>query len=662
MDFSVLQNAGPALVHLLTGPHLLYLLLGVGLGMIVGILPGIGGLAGMAMVLPYIFGMEPGPALAMMVGLTAVTATSDTFSSVLIGVPGGAGTAATVLDGFPMTKRGEGARALSAACAASLIGGLIGAFVLTFAFVAARPILLAVGFGEQLMLVILALTLVGMLTGANVVKGLASCSLGLLIGTIGSSQATAEYRFTFDTIYLSDGVPLVIVALGAFALPEIVDVMRQQGSIAQKALVGQGWIAGIRDVIQNFGLVVRCSILGALTGILPGLGGGVVGWISYAHTVQTSKDRSQFGKGDIRGVIGPESANNAKDGADLIPTLFFGIPGSGTMALFMGGLVVIGVTPGRNMVTNQSDLIYLIIWSLAIANVLATVISMALARPIASLTSIRFSLIAPFIIVMIFMSAYQAKVDWGDIVALLVVGVVGVYMRRFGWSRAALLIGLVLSTRLEASLYRTVQIYGIDIFLRPIAIGILILAVLSITFAIRTKARVSGDDYEVSEASRKVIWPQAAFAIALLLFVIAVAVDASHLKFLAGVFPLSVAAVSATLLTITIVRILRRSPAPGLLLDADAELAAHDPTAKSTAYIAGILALLPALSLLVGFTIAAPVYVYFFLRRLAQSSVVFSIGLALGLLAFLWLVNYAFQTPFAPGYLQEFVSLPEPFD
>jgi TctA family transporter len=662
MDFSVLQNAGPALVHLLTGPHLLYLLLGVGLGMVVGILPGIGGLAGMAMVLPYIFGMEPGPALAMMVGLTAVTATSDTFSSVLIGVPGGAGTAATVLDGFPMTKRGEGARALSAACAASLVGGLIGAFVLTFAFVAARPILLAVGFGEQLMLVILALTLVGMLTGANVVKGLASCSLGLLIGTIGASQATAEYRFTFDTIYLSDGVPLVIVALGAFALPEIVDVMRQQGSIAQKALVGHGWIAGIRDVIRNFGLVVRCSILGALTGILPGLGGGVVGWISYAHTVQSSRDRSQFGKGDIRGVIGPESANNAKDGADLIPTLFFGIPGSGTMALFMGGLVVIGVTPGRNMVTNQSDLIYLIIWSLAIANVLATGISMGLARPIASLTAIRFSLIAPFIIVMIFMSAYQAKIDWGDIMALLVVGVVGVYMRRFGWSRAALLIGLVLSQRLEASLYRTVQIYGIDIFLRPIAIGILILAVISITFAVRTKARKSSDDYEVSEASRKIVWPQAAFAITLLLFVIAVAVDAAHLKFLAGVFPLSVSAVAATLLTITIVRILRRSSAPGLLLDADAELAAQDPSAKSTSYIAGILALLPVLALFVGFAIAAPVYVYFFLRKIARSSVVFSLALALGLLAFLWFIHYAFQTPFAPGYLQDFVDLPEPLD
>ena len=662
MDFSVLQNAGPALVQLLTGPHLLYLFIGVGLGMVVGILPGIGGLAGMAMVLPFIFGMDPGPALAMMVGLTAVTATADTFSSVLIGVPGGAGTAATVLDGFPMTKRGEGARALSAACAASLVGGLIGAFVLTFAFVAARPILLAVGFGEQLMLVVLALTLVGMLTGANVIKGLASCSLGLLLGTIGGSQATAEYRFTFDTIYLSDGVPLVIVALGAFALPEIIDVMRQQGAIAQKALVGQGWIAGIRDVIANFGLVIRCSILGALTGILPGLGGGVVGWIAYAHTVQSSKDRSEFGKGDVRGVIGPESANNAKDGADLIPTLFFGIPGSGTMALFMGGLVVIGVTPGRNMVTNQADLIYLIIWSLAIANVLATGLSMALARPIASLTAIRFSLIAPFIIVMIFMSAYQAKSDWGDIVALLVVGVVGVYMKRFGWSRAALLIGLVLSQRLEASLYRTVQIYGIDIFLRPIAIGILVLAVVSIGFAIRTKSRISSDDGQVTAASHANIWPQVIFTCALLAFVAAVAIDALHLKFLAGVFPLSVAAIAAMLLSVTIFRMLRRSNVPGLFFDADAERAATGSGAKSTLYIAGLLAALPALSLLVGFVLAAPIYVFLFLRKIAKSSILFSILLSLGLLAFLWVVNYLFQAPFAPGYLQDLVSLPEPFN
>ena len=661
MDFSLFQAALPALVQLLTGMHLLYLLLGVGLGMIVGILPAIGGLAGMAMVLPFIFGMDPTLALPMMVGLTSVTATSDTFSSVLIGVPGGAGTAATVLDGFPMAQRGEGARALSAAFAASLVGGLFGALVLTFAFIAARPILLAVGFGEQLMLVILALTLVGMLTGKNVVKGLASCAVGLLIGTIGSSQATAEYRFTFDTLYLSDGMPLVIVALGAFALPEIIDVMRHHYAIAQKDLVGSGWIAGIRDVIKNFWLVLRCSALGSLTGILPGLGGGVVGWISYAHTVQSSKDRSQFGKGDVRGVIGPEAANNAKEGGDLIPTLFFGIPSSGTMALFMGGLVVIGVTPGRSLVTNQTDLIFLIIWSIAIANVLATVISMGLARPIARLTAIRFTLIAPFIIVMIFMSAYQAKSDWGDIIALFVVGMVGMFMKRFGWSRAALLIGLVLSQRLEASLYRTVQIYGLDIFARPIAIAILVLAVISITFAIRTKSRVSSDESDGSAASREKIWPQVAFTLALLGLVTAMAIDALSLKFLAKVFPLSVAAIAAGLLAFTLVGMLRRSHAPGLLFDADAEMVEGKKAMMGTYSLVALLAALPALSAVIGFIFAAPVYTYLFLRTLAGARRVPALISAACLVAFLMMVHVVFKADFADGLLQDYVKLPPPF-
>jgi putative tricarboxylic transport membrane protein len=658
----MLQHAGPALVQLLTGPHLLYLLLGVALGMVVGILPGVGGLAGMALVLPFIFGMDPGPALAMMIGLTSVPATSDTFSSVLIGVPGSAGAAATVMDGFPMAKRGEGARALSAAFTASLVGGLFGALVLTFAFVAARPILLAIGFGEQLMLVILALTLVGMLTGTNAVKGLASCALGLLIGTIGSSQATAEYRFTFNLLYLADGVPLVIVALGAFALPEILDVLRHHHSIAQRELVGRGWVQGIRDVTRNFGLVLRCSGLGALAGILPGMGGGVVGWISYGHAVQSSRDRSEFGKGDVRGVIGPESANNAKDGADLIPALFFGIPGSGTMALFLGGLVVIGLTPGRTMVTTHVDLIYLIIWSLAVANVLATGISSCLARPIAMLTTIRFTVIAPFIIVMVFFSAYQAKADWGDLIAVLMVGVVGIYMKRFGWSRAALLIGLVLSQRLEASLYRTVQIYGFDIFLRPVALGILAVAIVSMYFAVRAKIRAGREEAtaHVRIASGP-IWPQLAFVGVLFAFVAALAIDVSRLRFLASVFPLSVAAVATVLLLITAARMWRRSPAPGLLYDHDAELVGGRISSRGTLYHLAILAALPALTALLGFFVAAPLYVYLFLRRLGSASVPFSLLLALCLAGLMFAMSEVLQAIYATGLLQKVVELPPPF-
>ena len=262
---------------------------------------------------------------------------------------------------------------------------------------------------------------------------------------------------------------------------------------------------------------------------------------------------------------------------------------------------------------------------------------------------------------MIFMSAYQAKTDWGDLVALLVVGVVGIYMKRFGWSRAALLIGLVLSQRLEASLYRTVQIYGLDIFVRPIAIGVLVLAMLSIGYAMRSKVRTSGGNMEPTHISRINIWPQVAFTIALLLFAIAVGVDATRYKFLASIFPLTVAAITAILLLITTIRMLRGSKVPGLFLDADAEMAAEDSTSKSTLYIAGLLAALPALAYIVGFVIAAPIYVFFFLRKIAGASILFSLLLALGLLAFILMANYVFQVPFAPGYLREYITMPEPF-
>jgi hypothetical protein len=234
-------------------------------------------------------------------------------------------------------------------------------------------------------------------------------------------------------------------------------------------------------------------------------------------------------------------------------------------------------------------------------------------------------------------------------------------MKRFGWSRAALLIGLVLSQRLEASLYRTVQIYGLDIFLRPIAIGILVLAVVSILFAIKTRVRTSADDMDLSEASRRDVRPQMLFAGGLLIFVAAMAYDAAQLKFLAKVFPLSVAAIAGGLLVLTLVGMARRSHAPGLLFDADAEVSSQNATAKGTWFLVLLLAGLPALSALVGFMFAAPIYTYVFLRRMAQASVRHAIVSAIGLVAFLMAIHVVFQAEFADGLLQEFVRLPPPF-
>ncbi|WEX10657.1 tripartite tricarboxylate transporter permease [Chelativorans sp. AA-79] len=657
MDVSVLDSAASALMQLLTGPHLLYLFGGVLLGLLIGILPGLGGIAGMALLLPFVYGMDQGPALAMMIGLTSVTATSDTFPSVLLGIPGSSSAQATVLDGFAMAKKGEAARALSAAFGASMIGGVFGALVLTFAFVAARPILLAIGFGEQLMLVILALTLVGMLTGPSVVKGLASCGLGLLIGSIGASQATAEYRFTFDWLYLTDGIPLVIVGLGIFAIPEMIDILRHQSTIAERGLIGKGWLRGLRDVKENFGLVLRCSGIGAVIGFLPGLGGSVIDWVAYGHVVQTSKDKSRFGHGDVRGVIAPESANNAKEGGALIPTLFFGIPGSGTMALLLGGLVLIGLTPGRSMVTDHVDLVYVIIWSIAIANILGAGLSILISRPVALLTAVRYPLIAPLMVVTIFFAAFQASRDWGDFVMLLLAGILGVYMKRFGWSRAALLIGFVLSARLESSLYRTVQIYGFEIFLRPISILILLVAVASAYFALRAKAAVSdgGGTTPASYANRI---PQLVFAGVILAFSAAIVINVWNLRFLAYVFPVSVAAITAALVVYAAVGIARGSTKGALVCDTEAELPPQNASSTTMVHHLAWLAGLPLLSALIGFLLAAPLYVFVFLTVVARASLLYTVIATAAIVLLLVGLSELLVLVYPEGLLQQFVDFP----
>ena len=463
-----------ALFQLFTLNHLAFLFAGTMLGLVVGILPGMGGTSGLALVLPFVFTMEPSYALAMMIGVLAPTTTSDTFPAVLMGVPGTSGSQATVMDGFPLSKKGMAARALSAAFSASLLGGIFGAFILSISIYYAIPIIMAFGFGEQFLLVVLALLMVGALTGDNFIKGLTSCFLGLIIGTIGTAPITGDPRYTFETLYLIEGVPLVIVGLGLFALPEIVGLLNSQGSIAKTLKNEKGWATGVKDVFKNWFLVLRCSTLGCLVGALPGLGGTVVDWIAYSHLKQTTKDTSQFGKGDIRGVIAPEAANNAKEGGALIPTLIFGIPGSGNKVLLLGGFVLIGIEPGLDMVTTNLDLTYLMIWSLALANILGAGICVAFASHISKFTLVPYYILAPVMVCLIFFATFNINRDWYDFVGLLGFGLIGITFKAFGWSRPALLIGFFLSTKVELLSYQTQAVYGLTFLTRPVSILYLI--------------------------------------------------------------------------------------------------------------------------------------------------------------------------------------------
>ncbi|MED5295614.1 MAG: tripartite tricarboxylate transporter permease [Pseudomonadota bacterium] len=472
-----------SLGQLFTLSHMLFMLLGVMVGLIVGIIPGLGGIAGMSLLLPFLYGMEPTVALGMLMGLVAVIPTGDTFASVLLGIPGSSASQATVIDGFSLAKKGQAARALSSAFLSSMIGGLIGAVVLTGFILIARPLVLSFSSSELFMLTLLGLSMVAVLSGADLFKGLAACGLGLLVGGIGMAPATGEFRLNLDIDYLFDGLPLVVVGLGIFALPEIIDLLVKRGAIAEKPCrLGEGWRRGIQDVGQQRGLVARCAAIGSLVGTIPGLAGSVVDWLTYGHAVQTAKDKSAFGKGDIRGVIAPESANNACACGAMVPTLLFGVPGSGTAAVFLGGLLLLGLQPGVGMIETHLDLTYTIIWSLALANILGAAMCLLLARPVANLTRVPFATLAPLITVLIIFAAFQATRATGDLLALGAIGVIGVLFKRANWSRPAFLIGFVLAPGAEAYFYQAVQFQGADAFLRPgvLIIGAMILAALFI--------------------------------------------------------------------------------------------------------------------------------------------------------------------------------------
>lgn len=651
----MLDIIGSALVNLFSGWHLFYMMIGVLVGMIVGVLPGLGSIAGMSILLPFVYGMDTVSALAMLIGMLAVVPTGDTFTSILMGIPGGAASQATILDGFPMAKRGEAARALSAAFFSSMVGGLVGAVVLTGFVVVARPLILLFSSAELFMLTVLGLSMVGVLAGSSMIKGLLACLLGLLLGSVGAAPATGEWRMVMGIDYLIDAVPLAVVALGIFAIPEIVDLLRRNTAIAETAALGHGWLQGIRDTIKHRWLVLRCSAIGSIIGAMPGLGGSVADWVAYGHVVQVSKDKSQFGNGDVRGVLAPESANNSVAGGALIPTILFGIPGSGSTAIFLGGLILLGIQPGITMVETKLDLVYTIIWTLALANVIGAGLCVAISPTVARLTTIPYTYVAPFMLMIIFFAAYQSTTSWGDILTLLAIGVLGIYMRRFGWPRPPLLIGFVLAHGAETYLYQAVQFHGWAWILRP---GVLILAAIT---AASVWAGVHFGKNEIDEGgmsgtvrNRR---PQLTFA----LFVTAISAyavfDSVKQSYLAKIFPLSIA-LAALIGSLVVVAIILRSRHRPEIFDTEAD---PTPGMRSMEHYLAWLAGLVAISALVGFVIGLGLFFLVFLHINARAPLLRNALLTASAVLFLALMSHIFTLDFPGGVLQAYVEMPWPF-
>ncbi len=457
-----------------------FMFLGISVGLLIGLLPGLSGTVGMAILLPFVYGMDPFSGMAMLIGMAAVLHTGDTFPSILIGVPGSSGSQATIMDGYPLAKKGEAGRALGAAFFCSMVGGVIGGIVLFISIPLARPLVLAFGSPELFMLAILGLSMVGILAGNAPIRGVLVGLIGLMLGAIGAAPAVPEYRYTFESIYLFDGLPLAVVALGLFAFPEIIELLAKKQSIAKTEKLKGGWMDGIKDSLRHKWLIVRSSALGSIIGFIPGLGGSVVDWITYGITKQTTKDNENFGKGDIRGVIGPESANNAKEGGALIPTLLFSIPGSGTTAILLGGLSLMGIQAGPRMVNEDISITLSIVWTLVLANIFGAAACILLSKYIARLSLIPATKLVPFLLVILMVASYQSSRNFGDLILFVAIGLLGLVMKRLDWPRAPLLIGFVLSTATERYLWISMERYGFTWLLQPgvIVIGVLIIVLL----------------------------------------------------------------------------------------------------------------------------------------------------------------------------------------
>ncbi len=664
---TALPALGEALTLIFQPSQLMYLILGVLLGLSVGVFPGLGGIAGLSLVLPFMFGMDPVSGLALMVGLIAVVPTSDTFASVLLGIPGSTASQATVLDGFPLSKRGEAARALSAAFVSSLFGGLLGAIVLTFFLLIARPLILAFGLPEMLMITVLGLSMVAILAGRIPLKGVAAAGLGLLIGTIGESDASGSLRMaTYDIPYLVDGFKLVIVGLGIFAVPEIVALLRQDRAISKSGGLGSGWLKGIRDWAANLWLSIRSAAIGVIVGVIPGLGGSVVDWITYGFTVQSAKDKSQFGKGDIRGVIGPESSNNAKEGGGLVPTLIFGIPGSGSMAVFLGGIALLGYDPGPHMVRHNLDITYTIVWSLALANVFGAGLCILLSNQIARVTTIRFTLVAPFLFTIIAFAAFQSAQTLMDLAALMGIGLIGIFLRRFEWSRPAFLIGFVLSSQAESFANQAVQIAtvrfrrdfwdGMEYIGSPIAIAILILTILSIVIGIRQGKQILGSSQPPVDGRRAPL----IFLLVVTAYVAIAVWDAWQINILRDkIFPVTIGIVTLIACALLLLR-MSRAPA-GDAVFADLEAGGEDAEAPHGLWgTLGWFAFLLVLASLVGFILALAVFFILFLRNRAGCGWTQTLIMTAAAVGLMCVLGGVLGRDFPPGLLQEYVDLPWP--
>lgn len=492
MGFGALVDA---IVQVGSGGSFLYLLAGILLGLCFGVIPGLGGTTALALLIPVTFGMDSLDAMYLAGGVMGATSFGGSITAILLNTPGTAPNAATTFDGYPLAQQGKAGYAIGAAACASSMGGLIGLFTLVLFIPLAKEIVLSFGPAEFFLLTILGLTAIAVSVRGKLLRGLIAGGVGLMFAFVGSDAITGELRYTGGIDYLWDGIPLVPTLTGMFAISQMLELALKGGSVASTEQAGKVKISGVGRgvlaVFKHWTVLLRGSVIGTIIGAIPGLGGTVASFLAYSSTVQTDKDPSSYGKGNIRGVIAPESANNAKDGGSLIPTVAFGIPGSAETALFLGILVLHGIDPGPSILLYNEREIYGLIVAITAAALGASLLGLLLSRFLVLITRIDVGIVVPVVIGVSLTGVYVLDGRMADVLLTVMMGLIGYLMIRFDYPRLTLVIALVLGETAEKSFHQVQLIsdgQALGFMLaRPVSIILMVATVLTFFLPIARK-------------------------------------------------------------------------------------------------------------------------------------------------------------------------------
>jgi putative tricarboxylic transport membrane protein len=464
----------------LSPDNLLFGIVGVLLGSAVGVLPGLGPSVVIAILLPVTFGMEPTGAFILFGGIYYGAMYGGSTTSILINTPGDAASSVTTLDGYPMAKRGQGGVALATAAIGSFIGGTFATFMLMLTMTGLGTIGLLFGPPEYLALMVLALTLVTAIGAKSISRTIVAMCLGLGLATIGIDIQTGQARFTFGFQELYGGINVALGAVGLFAVGEALWLIATPVSASGERMpTNRLWLT-LQEWRRCWGAWIRGTLIGFATGVLPGTGAALATFLAYGVEKRFSPNRDQFGKGAIEGVAAPEAANNAGAGGSMVPLLALGIPGSASTAMMLVAFHMYGLQPGPSLLENNRDLVWGLIASLYVANVLLVIINLPLVGIWVQLLKIPKALLVAIMLVFSTVGAYATQGSLGDVVIVWLLGVVAFVLRRFGFPVAPVVLGLVIGPLLEQELRRSLAMASGDpmFFLgRPIALGVLGLGV-----------------------------------------------------------------------------------------------------------------------------------------------------------------------------------------